>query len=53
MLLEKLATDLGMAMGHRAALTALRESEERFRLLLDASPEAIFGTPTPAASAPS
>ena len=46
MLLEKLATDLGMAMGHRAALAALRESEERFRLLLDASPEAIFGVDT-------
>jgi len=42
-LLEKLATDLGVAIGHRAALTALRESEERFRLLLDSSPEAIFG----------
>lgn len=43
MLLEKLATDLGMAMGRRASLAALRESEERFRLLLDCSPEAIFG----------
>jgi len=43
MLLEKLAADLGVAIGHRAALTALRESEERFRLLLDSSPEAIFG----------
>jgi len=42
-LLEKLAADLGVVMGHRAALAALRESEERFRLLLDASPEAIFG----------
>ncbi len=42
-LLEKLAADLGAAMGHRAALVALRESEERFRLLLDSSPEAIFG----------
>ncbi len=46
MLLEKLATDLGMAMGRRASLAALRESEERFRLLLDASPEAIFGVDT-------
>lgn len=43
MLLEKLAADLGVAIGHRAALADLRESEERFRLLLDASPEAIFG----------
>src|SRR5512143_2505515 len=46
MLLEKLATDLGVAMGHRASLAALRESEERFRLLLDSSPEAIFGVDT-------
>ena len=46
MLLEKLAADLGVAMGHRAALIALRESEERFRLLLDSSPEAIFGVDT-------
>jgi diguanylate cyclase (GGDEF)-like protein/PAS domain S-box-containing protein len=46
MLLEKLAADLGMALGSRAALTALRESEERFRLLLDSSPKAIFGTDT-------
>ena len=42
-LLEKLATDLGLAIDHRASLAALRESEERFRLLLDSSPEAIFG----------
>ncbi|MDA8128679.1 MAG: EAL domain-containing protein [Betaproteobacteria bacterium] len=42
-LLEKLAADLGAAIGHRVALGALRESEARFRLLLDASPEAIFG----------
>jgi diguanylate cyclase (GGDEF)-like protein/PAS domain S-box-containing protein len=46
MLLEKLATDLGMAMASRAALAALRESEERFRLLLDSSPEAIYGVDT-------
>ena len=43
-LLEKLATDIGLAIGHRASLDALRESEERFRLLLDCSPEAIFGS---------
>jgi diguanylate cyclase (GGDEF)-like protein/PAS domain S-box-containing protein len=46
MLLEKLAADLGAAIGHRASLAALRESEERFRLLLDSSPEAIFGVDT-------
>ncbi len=46
MLLEKLATDLGVALGQRASLAALRESEERFRLLLDSSPEAIFGVDT-------
>jgi diguanylate cyclase (GGDEF)-like protein/PAS domain S-box-containing protein len=38
--------ELGMAIGHRASLAALRASEERFRLLLDASPEAIFGVDT-------
>jgi diguanylate cyclase (GGDEF)-like protein/PAS domain S-box-containing protein len=43
MLLEKLAADLGVAMGHRQMVASLRESEERFRLLLDSSPEAIFG----------
>jgi diguanylate cyclase (GGDEF)-like protein/PAS domain S-box-containing protein len=43
LLLEKLAIDLGVAMAQRASLAALRASEERFRLLLDASPEAIFG----------
>jgi diguanylate cyclase (GGDEF)-like protein/PAS domain S-box-containing protein len=46
LLLEKLVTDLGLAIGHRASLVALRESEERFRLLLDSSPEAIFGVDT-------
>ncbi len=46
MLLEKLATDLGVALGRRASLETLRASEERFRLLLDASPEAIFGVDT-------
>ncbi|MHB1143795.1 MAG: EAL domain-containing protein [Thiobacillus sp.] len=38
-----MAADLGVAIDHRASLAALRESEERFRLLLDSSPEAIFG----------
>ncbi len=33
LLLEKLAADLGMAIDHRAAETALRQSEERFRLI--------------------
>ena len=42
----RMAYDLGPAIGHRASLEALRESEERFRLLLDASPEAIFGVDT-------
>ena len=46
MMLEKLATDLGLAIGHRASMAALRESEERFRLLLDSSPEAIYGVDT-------
>lgn len=46
MLLEKLAIDLGLAIDHRASLSALRESEERFRLLLDSSSEAIFGVDT-------
>ncbi|MEW6119707.1 MAG: EAL domain-containing protein [Pseudomonadota bacterium] len=46
LLLEKLAIDLGVAIGHRASLAALQGSEERFRLLLDASPEAIFGVDT-------
>ena len=46
MLLEKLAADLGVAIGHRASLADLRESEARFRLLLDSSPEAIFGVDT-------
>ena len=41
-----MAEALGEAIGHRATLSALRESEERFRLLLDASPEAIFGVDT-------
>ncbi|MHB1215263.1 MAG: EAL domain-containing protein [Thiobacillus sp.] len=45
-LLEKLAGDLGMAIDHRASLAALRESEARFRLLLESSPEAIFGVDT-------
>ena len=46
MLLEKLAADLGIAIERRAAERALRESEAKFRLLLEASPEAIFGVNT-------
>ena len=46
MLLEKLATDLGIAIDRRAAERALRESEAQFRLLLDSSPEAIYGVNT-------
>ena len=46
MLLEKLAADLGVAIDHRAALATLRDSEERIRLLLDSSSEAIFGVDT-------
>jgi diguanylate cyclase (GGDEF)-like protein/PAS domain S-box-containing protein len=45
-LLEKLAADLGAVLARRATETALRESEERFRLLLDHSPEAIYGVDT-------
>ncbi|MFP5506901.1 MAG: EAL domain-containing protein [Gammaproteobacteria bacterium] len=42
-LLEKLAADLGAVLARRATDAALRESEERFRLLLEHSPEAIYG----------
>ncbi len=41
-LLEKLAADLGMAMDHRAALTALRESEERFRLISSVATDLLY-----------
>lgn len=42
MLLEKLATDLGVAIGHRAALAALRESEERFRLISSVATDLLY-----------
>ena len=41
-LLEKLATDLGGAMGHRAALAALCESEERFRLISSVATDLLY-----------
>ena len=41
-LLEKLAADLGMAMGHRAALGALRKSEARFRAMAEHSADWIW-----------
>jgi diguanylate cyclase (GGDEF)-like protein/PAS domain S-box-containing protein len=45
-LLEKLAADLGAVLARRATAAALRDSEERFRLLLEHSPEAIYGVDT-------
>ncbi|OJW44495.1 MAG: diguanylate cyclase [Thiobacillus sp. 65-1059] len=42
MLLEKLAADLGVAMGNRAALAALRESEERFRLISSVATDLLY-----------
>jgi diguanylate cyclase (GGDEF)-like protein/PAS domain S-box-containing protein len=44
MLLEKLATDLGVAMGNRAALAALRESEERFRLISSVATDLLYSS---------
>src|SRR5512139_1033208 len=41
-LLEKLAAVLGMAMGHRDALAALRESEERFRLISGMATDLLY-----------
>ncbi|WP_296749118.1 diguanylate cyclase, partial [Thiobacillus sp.] len=41
-LLEKLAADLGMAIDHRAALTALRESEERLRLISSVATDLLY-----------
>jgi len=46
MLLEKLAADLGVAIGHRVALTALRESEERFRTMAEHSTDWIWSIDT-------
>ena len=45
-LLEKLAADLGSALERQRAETALRDSEARFRLLLDSTAEAIYGVDT-------
>ncbi|MFN3545724.1 MAG: EAL domain-containing protein [Thiobacillus sp.] len=42
----RLADDLGEPIDVRASLAALRASEERFRLLLEAAPEPIFGVDT-------
>ncbi len=41
-LLEKLAADLGVAIGNRAALAALRESEERFRLISSVATDLLY-----------
>ena len=46
LLLDKLAADLGIALERRESERALRESEAMFRLLLESSPEAIFGVDT-------
>ncbi|ODU51301.1 MAG: diguanylate cyclase [Thiobacillus sp. SCN 63-374] len=43
-LLEKLAADLGVAMGNRAALAALRESEERFRLISSVATDLLYSS---------
>jgi diguanylate cyclase (GGDEF)-like protein/PAS domain S-box-containing protein len=40
--LQALAADLGMAKEHRAALAALRESEERFRLICSMATDLLY-----------
>ena len=42
LLLEKLAADLGMAIDHRAAEAALRQSEERFRLISSVATDLLY-----------
>lgn len=42
MLLEKLAADIGLAFDHRAALDALRESEERLRLISSVATDLLY-----------
>ncbi|MCA1978649.1 MAG: EAL domain-containing protein [Thiobacillus sp.] len=42
MLLEKLASDLGVAIAQRAALAALRESEARFRLISSVATDFLY-----------
>ena len=46
MLLEKLATDLGMVIDHRASVVALRESEARFRAMAEHSADWIWAINT-------
>jgi len=43
---DELPESVDPAMNQQQILASLRESEERFRLLLEASPEAIFGVDT-------
>ena len=42
LLLEKLSADLGMAIDHRAAEAALRQSEERFRLISSVATDLLY-----------
>lgn len=42
MLLEKLTADLGLALDHRAAVTALRESEARHRLISSVATDLLY-----------